>query len=333
MGKRKYTQKQQRRINIISFLIGFVLTMAFMGYIFKDEIKEFINESKTVEVVPEAIGKEGSINIDDIPKETKPETPEVQGEAKVTFIDVGQGDSILIQYGAKNILIDSGTSGNASKVMSVLDSNGVKTIDILVASHPHADHIGSMSQIVDAYKIGKVYMPDTGKNAPTSAAYGKLLRSIDAKGLGIVVPSQGDYLINEGGVSLQVLNDFQTSGEKSKNLNEYSIGLNFEFKNINFVFTGDGEKLVEANIMELNPSLTADVFKSGHHGANNANTDAFVKQLKPSIVVIQVGEDNRYGHPTDVVLRRFKDIGAQVYRTDVDGDVVITTDGNTVIKE
>ncbi len=244
-------------------------------------------------------------------------------DLRVHYIDVGQGDSILIQYYGKNALIDSGIASKADEVNTYLLNNSVEKIDTLIISHPDADHIGAMSEIIDRYDIGEIYMsPIIDELVPTSKVYINMLTSISKKGLQITLKEAGDK-IPFGNLEFLCI---APEGEFAS-LNNSSLGLKLIHGENSFLFTGDMEKASEKATLQKGYDVSATVLKIGHHGANTSTTLAFLDAVSPKYAVISVGEGNRYGHPKQEVLDALDAKGVKTYRTDWNGNVVIVSDG------
>ena len=244
-------------------------------------------------------------------------------ELKVHYIDVGQGDSILIQYDGKNALIDSGDTGAANEVIGYLNATAVSRIDVLIISHPDSDHIGSMSKIIDNYDIGAVYMPPLSVDlVPTTNVYINMLTSIAQKGLKIELKEAGDT-IKFGDLKF---NCVAPQGDFAS-LNNSSIAFKLTFGETSFLFTGDMEKASEKSTMIKHYDVSADVLKVAHHGGDSSTIEAFLEAVSPKIAVISVGEGNKYGHPDLSVLEALIEKGVDIYRTDLEGDIVIVSDG------
>jgi beta-lactamase superfamily II metal-dependent hydrolase len=247
----------------------------------------------------------------------------------VHFLDVGQGKSILIQSGGQNAVIDVGENGQGSGVISYLRERGVKKIDLLIGTHPHSDHIGDMDKLIETFDIGALVLPDIPEEVmPTSQTYTDLLLAIGKKGLKITIAKPGDdYSL--GDATLTILSPVAAYTE----LNELSVATRLTYGDTAFLFTGDIEAAAEADILESGRSLQADVLDVAHHGSKTSSTAEFLEQVKPSIAVISCGVDNSYGHPARDAVERLQAVGATIYRTDLDGAVVVTSDGNTVKAE
>lgn len=242
----------------------------------------------------------------------------------VHIIDVGQGDSIFIQtLEDKRILIDAGDEEAEHTVYSYLKRRGVKKIDVLIATHPDTDHIGSMDYIIDKFKISHFYMPDAKTD---SEAFYNLLDSCKEKNLKIEYLTKGDRLKIDSSTTMEILSP-STITDKN-NLNSIVSLLNY--KGYEFLFTGDAEKENESEILSSCNLPDIEFLKVGHHGSSSSSTDEFIEKLKPEAVAISCGYNNDYGHPHRSVLDTFKENGAVVYRTDKNGSLVFYCDKNGI---
>lgn len=242
----------------------------------------------------------------------------------VHIIDVGQGDSIFIQtLEDKRILIDAGDEEAEHTVYSYLKRKGVKKIDILIATHPDTDHIGSMDYIIDKFKISHFYMPDAKTD---SEAFYNLLDSCKEKNLKIEYLTKGDVLKIDSSTTMEILSP-STITDKN-NLNSIVSLLNY--KGYEFLFTGDAEKENESEILSSCNLPDIEFLKAGHHGSSSSSTDEFIEKLKPEAVAISCGYNNDYGHPHRSVLDTFRENGAVVYRTDKNGSLVFYCDENGI---
>ena len=240
------------------------------------------------------------------------------------IIDVGQGDSIFIQtLEDKRILIDAGDEEAEHTVYSYLKRRGVKKIDVLIATHPDTDHIGSMDYIIDKFKISHFYMPNAKTN---SEAFYNLLDSCKEKNLKIEYLTKGDILKIDSSTTMEILSP-STITDKN-NLNSIVSLLNY--KGYEFLFTGDAEKENESEILSSCNLPDIEFLKVGHHGSSSSSTDEFIEKLKPEAVAISCGYNNDYGHPHRSVLDTFKENGAVVYRTDKNGSLVFYCDKNGI---
>ena len=242
----------------------------------------------------------------------------------VHIIDVGQGDSIFIQtLENKRILIDAGDEEAEHTVYSYLKRKGVKKIDVLIATHPDTDHIGSMDYIIDKFKISHFYMPEAKTD---SEAFYNLLDSCKDKNLKIEYLTKGDVLKIDSSTSMEILSP-STITDKN-NLNSIVSLLNY--KGYEFLFTGDAEKENESEILSSCNLPDIEFLKAGHHGSSSSSTDEFIAKLKPDAVAISCGYNNDYGHPHRSVLDTFRENGSVVYRTDKNGTLVFYCDENGI---
>lgn len=249
--------------------------------------------------------------------------PVAGGTLAVHFIDVGQGDSMLVQSGGKNMLIDAGTLDSGSTVVKYLKEHGVSTIDVLVSTHPHSDHIGGMTDVLNNFPVKVIY--DSGV-PHTTQTYEQYLTLIDQKDIKYVVPEPGDLIDFAPGVAVQVL----AAGGHYEELNDRAIILKATHGDNSFLFMGDAGFDVESDLIKSGYDLQSDVLKVGHHASKYSSGTSFLKAVQPKISVIEVGADNPYGHPTREAINRLEAAGSTIYRTDYDGDIVVTSDGKGV---
>lgn len=252
------------------------------------------------------------------------EASPINDQLTAYFIDVGQGDCEFIALPNGNcMLIDAGEAENASLVISKISSLGYKKIDYLVVTHPHTDHMGAMSQIIDSFNIGKIYMPRAQANTRT---YEKLLNKIADKGLKINTAKAGVKVYESTKLNIDFVAPNDTSYE---DLNNYSAVLRIKYGASSFLFTGDAEKLAEKEIIDAySGAIQADVLKVGHHGSRYSSCNDFLYEVMPRYAIIECGKDNSYGHPHKQAVDRLKKASAEILRTDLDGDISISTKGD-----
>ncbi len=247
-------------------------------------------------------------------------------QLKVHFIDVGQGDSILLQSpDESNMLIDGGDRWKSSqkKLTSYLKEQGVNKIDILISTHPHADHIGGLSAVLEEFAVEKVY--DSGR-VHTSKTYENYLNLIDEKDISFDILRSGDE-ISLDELKFNVLHP--EDDVENYNLNNSSIVLHLTYKDISFLFTGDIEKEIEKEIIKKGYNLKSNIVKISHHGSKTSSHKNFLEKVNPKTAVIQAGEDNKFGHPHSEILRLLENKNIDIYRTDKQGNILITTDGTS----
>lgn len=284
--------------------------------------------ARTLGILPDASGEKTGAPVSAAQGETGG-GGSASGTLEVYFFDVGQGDSELIRLpGGENILIDAGTSSTEDELVGELRSLGAETLDLVVATHPHADHIGGMAAVIDAFDVRQVVMPRISESdTPTTKTYENLLQSIADKGLTITPAEPGDELLSSGGAVLTVL---APNGEDYGDLNNYSVVLRLTYGEDSFLFTGDAEEASEEEMLSLDWPLTATVLKCGHHGSETSTSPAFLDAVSPQYAVISCGVDNDYGHPDAVTLEKLEAAGAEVFRTDRQGSILASTDGSGV---
>jgi len=255
--------------------------------------------------------------------------PSTSKNLKVTFIDVGQGDSILVEFpGRKKMLIDgggifSGSFDIGERVLSpFLWKKGIKTIDYLVLTHPHPDHLNGLISVARNFRVREFWE----SLSPTeNKSYEELQRNLS---LSIVHQRmfRGDSrLIN--GLVIDILHPNESLLQSSSNENDLSMVLRLSYGQTSFLFTGDIEQEAEQNILENMKSIKSDILKSPHHGSLSSSSEEFLSAVFPSVIVICVGENNRFNFPDQKILQRYKEKGADLYRTDTHGAIEISSDG------
>ncbi|PJI10287.1 MULTISPECIES: ComEC/Rec2 family competence protein [Clostridium] len=247
----------------------------------------------------------------------------VAGSLKVRYIDVGQGDSELIQSNGQNMLIDTGTNESKTSLVNYLKSQNVKRIDYLVLTHPHEDHIGGADAVIKDFDIGTIYMPDVATNTRT---FKDVLSEMKNKGLKANKPEPGTNF-KVGDARCDIYGPVNTNKE---DLNTYSIVIKLTFGKTKFMFTGDSQNSNEAAMIAKGYDLSADVLKVGHHGSRTSTSDEFLNKVNPKYAVISCGKNNDYGHPHTETMQRLQNKGIKLYRTDEEGTVVCTSDGNSI---
>lgn len=267
-----------------------------------------------------------ALGIEDIAK--------TQGRLTVHFIDVGQGDSILISAENSNILIDSGPESLNQTTLTYLERRGVERLDLVVVTHPDKDHIGDMWNVLNSIDVQQVWMPQVEpENEPDTMRYQNLLEVIEEKQIPLLYASRGDEYKSEG-LTLQVISP---SNENYDNTNDSSVCILLTYGENKFLFMGDAQERAEENIVSENTAgnltegldIRSDVLKVGHHGSSSSTTQAFAEMVKPKYAVVSVGKNN-YNLPKKSVLKRLENLGTSIYRTDKQGTVVFVSDGKEV---
>ena len=243
---------------------------------------------------------------------------ELTADTAVHFIDVGQGDSALLLSGGQAVLIDAGTAESGAAVVRYLEELGVTELYGAVATHPHADHIGGMVQVIEAFPIEHFYL---GPETQNTATYSGMLDALEEAGVQPVIPADGDELVFDSGASLTFLGP--ADDVPKSNLNDRSLITLFRAGDQDVLFMGDAESAAEESLLAHHPALTCDVLKVGHHGAATSSSEEFLQAVRPSTAVISCGVDNDYGHPSDQTLQNLSLAGVD--------DVRITAQSGTVV--
>lgn len=241
----------------------------------------------------------------------------------VHFIDVGQGDAILVlSPNGSTMLIDAGPKTAGQKVVSYLKKAGITSIDLVVATHPHEDHIGGMQDVFSNFSVKKVI--DSGL-AHTSSTYENFLKTIDQKDIAFEIAKSGNKVNLDKDLNIDILHPGTTVNDPNNN----SVVLKLTYEKTSFMLTGDAEKEAEEIILSSSKDLSAQILKVGHHGSSTSTSTAFLQSVKPEVAVIQVGTDNKYGHPTQETINKLNNSGVKIYRTDLQGDIIITSNGQS----
>lgn len=245
---------------------------------------------------------------------------------KVHFIDIGQGDSTLIQTpSGENVLIDAGPGSEKDTLRAYLGASGIDTIELLVFTHPHEDHIGGGEMVLSLCKVKEVLLPDYTTN---TAVFKRLLDAIETEGCTVTQAVPHDSFTIDS-VLFSVLGPIQSDYE---DLNNASAVLRMQYGTVSFLLTGDAEKKAEQDILQSfsDAPLHSDVLKVGHHGSSTSSHDAFLEAVCPEYAVISCAYQNEYGHPNEKTLQRLRGIHAKILRTDQNGTVVFETNGSSL---
>ena len=243
-----------------------------------------------------------------------------EGELRVSFIDVGQGDSEFIELpNGETLLIDAGTNETGADVVNYIESLGYSSIDYVVGTHPHEDHIGGLDDVIRTFDVESVYMPKVTADTKT---FEDVLDAVDEKGLTINTAKAGVTLVDGDGLSVKMLAPVL---DEYDNTNDYSAVIKVVYGDTSFLFTGDAEEYAESLITG---DVSADVLKVGHHGSSTSTGEAFLERVSPSYAVISCGLGNSYGHPHTETIEKLG--GIPVLRTDEMGTIVATSEGSEI---
>jgi competence protein ComEC len=241
---------------------------------------------------------------------------------QVHFLDVAQGDSILVLFpDGKNMLIDGGKRDMGNLIVKYLKEQGVKSLDLVVSTHPDADHLGGLIDVLENMPVKAIL--DSGKTH-TTIVYSDYLRLVKEKGIEFNIAKEGQILNLDKRVKVQVLN----SGDPHKDLNEASVVLKLSMGTIDFLLTGDAGINEETHMFQTY-NVEAEVLKAGHHGSNTSTSALFLDEVKPKVAILSYGLNNSYGHPHKEVLVRLLQWGTNIYSTAQSGTILVKTNGQT----
>ena len=244
---------------------------------------------------------------------------------EIHYLDVGQADATAVFLpDGKTMLIDGGNSGDGVIIKKHLKRYGIKRIDYIVSTHPHEDHIGGLSYVINSFDIGEIYMP---KVSYDSAIYTQLLETISSYGYTINSAKKGVCITENDEYKAEILSPIR---DEYDDMNHYSVIMKLTYKDTSYLFTGDAEVV---NEKDLSGDISADVLKVGHHGSDTSSSEDFLDRVNPEIAVIHVGKNNSYNHPHNVVIERLNERNIKILRTDMDGTIIIKSDGVNITYE
>ena len=253
--------------------------------------------------------------------ETSTSSTVVNGDLKVHFIDVGQGDAIFIELPNKEtMLIDAGPSSGI--VTNYIKNQGHNDITYVVATHPDADHINGMPEVLNTFKVGTFYMPE---KEHTTQIFDTMLTAISNNGCDAIYALAGQNIVNASDLKVYFVGPTKIYSDN----NACSAVVKLEYKEVSLLFTGDAEYSSENDMLSAGYDLSADILKVGHHGSKSSTSSTFLKAVNPKDAVISVGSNNRYNHPTSEILAMLNNAGINIYRTDEVGTIVVISDGIT----
>lgn len=256
---------------------------------------------------------------------------ELNDDLRITVLDVGQGDCILVQApGGRTMLVDAGGRHGQEAggwdvgreiVVPALMARRVRKIDVLVITHPHEDHIGGMAAVLDAIPVGMVFDPMLDSDSDT---YENILRAIEEKKIVHHRATEGQRLNLGRGIYAEVLNPPDPRLDTDSDLNDNSVVLRLVYGEVSVVLAADIDRTGAMRMAKLGPEVASTILKVPHHGSADPAVAEFIEAVSPSLAVISVGGENTFGHPTDEMLRELEQVGAKIMRTDRDGAVTIT---------
>ncbi len=248
-------------------------------------------------------------------------------EDYVKFIDVGQGDSILISSNGYNALVDFGNQSDyGSELLNSLESYGIKELDCIVVSHYDVDHVGGAAKVVEAIEVHYALLPE--QNDRGDETFDDFQYALENNGTKVSMAKIG-AVINIGDFQITVL----AYNRDAENSNDRSIVLMAELDQKKFLLTGDAGAEIEQQLISDGINVDCDVFKAAHHGSRNSNCEEFVKAASPEYAIISAGRSNQYGHPHEEVLSVLEKCGAKIYRTDRSGDITFYIENGSISVE
>ncbi|EOT2912631.1 ComEC/Rec2 family competence protein [Clostridium perfringens] len=243
----------------------------------------------------------------------------------ISYMDVGQGDAAYIKVNGNDILIDAGPRSNSKELLEQLKAKNIDDFELVIATHPHEDHIGGMVDVFKEYEVKAFYSP---KITHTTKTYENLVKAVKDEGLK-TKELKGGMVIDLGeGAKFEV---FTPQKSEYEELNDYSPIMKLSFGDTSYLFTGDAEKLAEEEALaKYKTSLDSDVIKFGHHGSSSSSSNAFIEAVSPKYGIISCAKDNKYGHPHRETLDIIKKYNIKTFRTDTDGEIILTSDGKSI---
>ena len=243
----------------------------------------------------------------------------------ISYMDVGQGDGAYIKVNGNDILIDAGPRSNSKELLEQLKAKSIDDFELVIATHPHEDHIGGMVDVFKEYEVKSFYSP---KITHTTKTYENLVKAVKDEGLK-TKELKGGMVIDLGeGAKFEV---FTPQKSEYEELNDYSPIMKLSFGDTSYLFTGDAEKLAEEEALaKYKTSLDSDVIKFGHHGSSSSSSNAFIEAVSPKYGIISCAKDNKYGHPHRETLDIIKKYNIKTFRTDTDGEIILTSDGKSI---
>lgn len=312
MVSMNYVNRRKTRVLILTFLLVLAFAAAALNFA---RIKPCLQTAAEIFTPPKTAAVSQTV-VSSAPAKT------TLKNLTVCFIDVGQGDSCLIYCDGATMLIDAGVPEMGPRVVQYLKGLGIARLDYVVGTHPDADHIGGVSDILNNFPVQHLLMTHAYSTTDTFLT---LIKTIEAKHLTITAPSVGGTF-SLGGAKCTVI----APNAVYDDTNDMSIVIRLVYKNRTFLFTGDASSASETDILKKGRPVKADVLKVGHHGSASATSNAFLKAVGPKYAVISVGAGNHYGLPAASTIKKLTSCGAKFLRTDQNGTVVFQSDGDSL---
>ena len=312
MARRKKI-KNNSTLQVVLGIIVFILIVV-MGNNHDLDLLESLKETTELDSLE---------NVENVDNTTDEIISSVTGNLIIDYIDVGQGDSILIRQGDATMLIDGGTSVCEEDLLAFLKAENVDKFEYIIGTHPHEDHIGSLDDVINTYEFDTFLFP---KVTATTKTFENLVLAVKNRQKKFTTPVVGtEYSLGEAKFEILAPN-----GTKYTSTNDYSIVIKLTYGENTFIFTGDAESLSEQDILNNNVDVSADVLKLGHHGSTTSTSKKFLEAVNPKYAVISVGKDNSYKHPTKTTMNKLEDMNISVYRTDEQGTIECISDGKNI---
>ena len=242
---------------------------------------------------------------------------------EIHFIDVGQADSALVISNGKTMLIDGGNVADSDLVYTYLKNHNINILNYVVLTHAHEDHVGGLSGALSYAKAEKIYSTGLGVN---TKAYNNFIKKVSEQGVSLTKVKAGDTFML-GKSKVQIVGPINVYTD---DLNNSSVMLKVTYGSTSFLFTGDAEEKEEKDVINAGFNLRANLLKVGHHGSDTSTSYVFLREVMPEFSVISVGKGTSYGHPKESTLSKLRDAGSTVYRTDMQGDIIVKSDGKTL---
>lgn len=249
------------------------------------------------------------------------------GLLKIYFFDIGQGDAIFIETpSGQQVLVDGGPNNKILSKLGKMMPFYDRSIDMIVVSHPHADHIVGLIDVLNRYEVKNIIEARESYNSPEFRTWRSVVDEENANNIEAMAGKEIDFGDN---TTLTILHPFESvADDNPKNPHDDDVVVLLRYGNLAVMLTGDMETKVERRLIISGEDLDADVFKAGHHGSKTSSSDELLSAVSPEAAIIQVGAKNRYGHPSPEVLERFNNYGIKYYRNDLNGDIKLISDGD-----